>query len=684
MATANTPGLRSIRSVGKGLPLRDDVPDFRTDLEPEDEDVDDASNARRLADQRVEGLSPSAYAPFILLRDAIPADLRDRLVAGHRMCLVARIPRTAWVQPIGEALRAVIGDLRADAGLEIGHGMAFAEKHYRGAGLEIDLVVSSLREAHVIVPLLPKETLNHVIPALADLELNLHPTGEMLAAAIRRQFPDAGAWPDEIDVLDVHPNAIELICQRAASGSHAFEMLGRLAQADRDERERKSGEKKVETEKQPESETDRRRRHAATPILRPTSPTLTDLHGYGAAAAWGADLVRDLHDYRDGRLPWSDVDAGCLLSGPPGTGKTLFASALAASSGLPFIATSYADWQSQGDGHLGYVIKGIRRRFEDALAAAPAILFIDELDTVGTRGQRGDADGWWSAVITSLLEHLDGTTRREGLVVLAACNEPSKIDPALLRSGRLDRRFEIGLPDEAALARIFAHHLPGGSAEAFETAATVLAGTTSGADVSRIAREARRAARRAGREIVADDLLSIAIPEETRSAETVRLVCVHEAGHAVAAFASGVSIDSLSIVSHEGLGGSVRGINIGGCGRLGDLERKVMILLAGRAAEDVLLGEPSAGAIGDLQEVTRLVGQIVGHVGLGGRLTSDEHVSTQEVESRLRDLYGRTLRLIGEHRSAVEALAQIAAQKRVLGKRALLDFAAEQGFEVRS
>lgn len=680
-------GLRAIAETAARYPLtldEIDTPDFRsdleTDIEPEGSMSDEQlERERSITNQRVEKMSASAYAPFILLRDAIPADLRERINRGHRLCLVARIPQSAWLEPIGEALKAVISTIRLEARLELDCNVAFAEKAYREARLEVGQVVAQLRHTHVVVSLAPDETLNSVIPAMSDLELNLYPTSETIGAAIRRRFPDAGEWPTEIDPIDVHPQAIDLVCGRATSGTHAFEMLKRLAWADRDERERKAEAKANE-----KPATAKKAVVAVEDILRPTSPRLNDLHGYGQAAVWAADLVRDLEDFGNGRLDWRDVDAGCLLFGPPGTGKTLFASALAASSGLPFIATSFAQWQGSRGGHLGDVVKAMREIFALAEKNAPCILFIDEIDSIPARGGSKEYDDYWRPIVNGMLECLDGTSRREGFVVLAACNDPSRLDPALIRSGRLDRRFEIGLPDEAALARIFAHHLPGGDVTAFETAATVLAGTTSGADVARIAREARRAARRAGREIRADDLLQIAIPPETRSAETVRLVSVHEAGHAIAAMAMGALVEALSTISDNGAGGSVRGEHGDSCGRLGDLESRVVILLAGRAAEEVVLGEPSAGAVQDLQEATKLVSQIVGHLGLGGRLVSDGQASTPEVEARLRDLYGRTLRLIGEHCAAVDALAQIASEKRVLGKKALEAFAASHGFEVRT
>jgi cell division protease FtsH len=113
---------------------------------------------------------------------------------------------------------------------------------------------------------------------------------------------------------------------------------------------------------------------------------LSQIHGLGAAQDWGLALIRDLHDYEAGRLPWAAVDKGCLLTGLPGTGKTSFARAIAREAKGHFVATSYAQWQSHRDGHLGHVTQAIRNAFAEARRNSPSILFIDEIDSVPRRG----------------------------------------------------------------------------------------------------------------------------------------------------------------------------------------------------------------------------------------------------------------------------------------------------------
>ena len=138
-------------------------------------------------------------------------------------------------------------------------------------------------------------------------------------------------------------------------------------------------------------------------------------------------------------------------------------SALAASSGIGLIATSYTDWQSAGEAHMGTLIKRMRQVFDVVGRNGPVIVFIDEIDAIPKRGSQssGRHDDWWTAIVTALLQCVDGNFPTEEVIVLAACNHGDNLDAALIRSGRIERRFDIGLPDEEALKQIISHHLPG-------------------------------------------------------------------------------------------------------------------------------------------------------------------------------------------------------------------------------
>ncbi|MBO3762566.1 ATP-binding protein [Ciceribacter sp. L1K22] len=187
--------------------------------------------------------------------------------------------------------------------------------------------------------------------------------------------------------------------------------------------------------------------------------TVETLCGYGAAQAWTRDLKADLELWREGALTWPEMSTKLLLSGPPGTGKTTFARALCNTLQVPLLVTSVANWLEPG--FLGDVLQRMSAAFTQASKHAPAILFIDEIDNIGSRANAGSRqhDDYWVSLINRLLELLDGATKTEGVVIVGATNLPEKIDPALLRSGRLETHVRIPLPDVETLTGILTHHL---------------------------------------------------------------------------------------------------------------------------------------------------------------------------------------------------------------------------------
>jgi ATP-dependent Zn protease len=443
------------------------------------------------------------------------------------------------------------------------------------------------------------------------------------------------------------------------------------------------------------------RRHAearagtAGTARRTPDLSLDTLPGMGEAAIWGQELALDLGDWRAGMIPWDDVDRGILLYGKPGTGKTTYARALATTCKVPLIATSVTGWQAAG--HLGDLLAAMRASFAEARDKAPCILFLDELDSIGVRAEfTGEHKTYGIQVVNSLLECLDGIEARPGVVVVAACNDPATIDPAILRAGRLDRMVEIPLPDLDARAAILRYHLGpdatrcddedeaddkgdipfgrDGDGSTLTRIAARLSGAT-GADIERLVRDARRLARRARRPLRPDDLLSLLPPPIRLSDDERRRFAVHEIGHALAIVM--LSPNELQSVWMTGAGerGLADGIIAAATSRpiprvvftLDDLEAELVTLMAGTVAEAVILGNRSTGASGagnsDLSRATLLAARIELHHGLGvtltslsadggrdlGRLLRQDEGMRNRVEMRLRAAFGKAEAIVRAH-----------------------------------
>lgn len=424
----------------------------------------------------------------------------------------------------------------------------------------------------------------------------------------------------------------------------------------------------------------------------PTS--LSDLAGMDEAVAWGQALARDLADYGAGRLPWSDVDRGCLVYGPPGIGKTTFARALARSCSVPLLSGSLAERQAHKDGHLGDLLKAMRACFDEARRSAPCILFIDEVDGFGDRAKFAHQHRDYSIqVVNGLLECLDGLSGRDGVVVVATCNDPSVLDPAILRAGRLDRLIGIPLPNRLALCGILRQHLGADLPDAsFSCVALKLLGGT-GADAERVVRSTRRRARHAGMPLLTEDLLSEVrsrLGSDERSSEYRRIVAVHEAGHALlGALTSPIGITKVTIQATNGAAGRMtpnwlREHQAPTRARIGTVLR---CMLAGRAAEALLLGEVSAGSgdgeDSDLARATWLATASFNAFGTEsdeddlawfglpspegvGFLLTTRPLLAQRVQSKLAEAYAGAREAIVEHRTVVERIAELLLERGTL------------------
>lgn len=412
-------------------------------------------------------------------------------------------------------------------------------------------------------------------------------------------------------------------------------------------------------------------------------PSLQDMFGYGRAKDWGLELAVDLIDWQRGKLDWSEVDTGIVLSGPPGVGKTQFAAALARQCNVPIIATSLARWQSTG--HLGDLLKAMRIDFEKAKESAPCILFCDELDSFGDRNSFAhDKRDYSIQVVNGFLELVDGLEGREGVVVIGATNALDRIDPAILRPGRLNRHVAIPLPTATDRIAILQQQLGQKLPRKHHPRLKAATNGFSGADLAKVARDAKRIARRAKRDVTMADIAK-SLPEMVAiTGELRRALAVHEAGHTIAVIAldhgkfyGAMIIDHTRNDSETVPGGGAYFEVPNVAYRTVKTYRdRIVVLLAGIAAEEVLLGAVSdgagAGPNSDLAQATRVATMLQSGMGMGNRLRhslakSDRDLETLRlhdpdvavwVDDVLRTEFERAKQVIRSHLKLVEAIAE--------------------------
>ena len=320
---------------------------------------------------------------------------------------------------------------------------------------------------------------------------------------------------------------------------------------------------------------------------------LDDLFGIDMVKHWAKHLISDLKLAAAGKIEWREVDRGALLVGAPGTGKTTVARAIAAEAGVYFKAVSPpVDWMT-GNG-LDESIGKMAATFAAARQQAPAILFIDEIDSIGSRENfQGNNASWSTAFLDALLTEIDGFESNRQLVVIGATNYQDNVDPALRRAGRLDREIRLPLPSAQALrgklkAELdrYEHDLAAGQLDECANSAIGL----TGADIEVLVRGARRRARTDGqRPIHVTDVMDeiFRIPPEAErhpliGDELVR-VALHEAGHAVVGLSLPSLADQVRVASVIPNGEGAQGfVGIGPSGsaqtRAGIRDRLCMIL----------------------------------------------------------------------------------------------------------
>ena len=405
-----------------------------------------------------------------------------------------------------------------------------------------------------------------------------------------------------------------------------------------------------------------------------------DVAGADEAKAELREIVDFLRDPKRFRELGATVPKGVLLHGPPGTGKTLLAKAAASEANAKFFAQSAASFVEM---FVGLGAARIRRLFRMARKSRPAIIFIDELDAVGaTRGN--DVSGEKDQTLNQLLVEMDGFSGSDEVVVIAASNLIEKLDPALMRPGRFDRQIYVAPPDLAGREAILRVHIKNKPAADVDLGlvAKQTAGLT-GADLANICNEAAIFAGRAGRNTIFTQDFNAALERVIAGMESSRvmtdhekrIVAFHEAGHALCREML-PSVDKLHKVSIV-----PRGHALGYAMSLPeedrylkskeDLTQRLIVVLGGRVAEQVVFGSITTGASDDLRKANEISRAMVTEFGMGSSMSSRRLAVDDYAIS------DNTRRLVDEEQADLTDVAWRRAQHLIVTNRDLLDALAE-------
>ena len=420
--------------------------------------------------------------------------------------------------------------------------------------------------------------------------------------------------------------------------------------------------------------------------------------------------VREIIDYLKNPKQFTDMGAripkGLLMVSPPGTGKTLLAKAVAGEADVPFFSISGSDFVEM---FVGTGASRVRDMFKKAQQAAPCIVFIDEIDAVGR--QRGAGMGGGNdereQTLNQLLVEMDGMGENKGIVIIAATNRPDVLDPALLRSGRFDRQITVNLPDKKgreAILRVHARNKKLAKDISLESLAQRTPGF-SGADLENVLNEGAILAVRDKRKLITMDDLDEAIDRvmmgpakksKKYNDDDKRLVSYHEAGHAVI----GIKLKDADMVQKVTIipRGDAGGYNLMTPREEKYFHRKreymaqITGLLGGRVAEELVFGEISAGAVNDIEKITKIAKAMVrvfgmsslgpiqyadpqGNVFLGRDYNNGNNYSAgvaaeidKEVRKIVDECYEDCKRILSENRDLLDLIANTLFEEETLTK----------------
>lgn len=365
----------------------------------------------------------------------------------------------------------------------------------------------------------------------------------------------------------------------------------------------------------------------------PSDVTFDDVAGLENAKRDLWEVIEYLRNSRRYQKIGAKLPRGILLMGPPGTGKTLLAKAVAGEADAPFFSISGSEFVEM---FVGVGASRVRDMFENAKKEAPAVIFIDEIDSVGrSRGAGlGGGNDEREQTLNQILSEMDGFSPWHAVIVIAATNRPDVLDPALLRPGRFDRKIAMELPRREARRKILQVHtrqVPLAQGVDLEHLAGLTVGF-SGADLENLINEAALLAGRDGKSEVGMDLLQRARDrivlgnkrDSMLNENEKRRVAFHESGHALLAclLSHTDPLERVSIIP--------RGRALGATEQLPDEERynlsesylkdRIEVMLGGRVSERIIFGEASSGAENDLQQATSLARRMISRWGMSAKL----------------------------------------------------------------
>ncbi|WP_432775732.1 ATP-dependent zinc metalloprotease FtsH [Brevibacillus gelatini] len=423
--------------------------------------------------------------------------------------------------------------------------------------------------------------------------------------------------------------------------------------------------------------------------------TFDDVAGADEEKAELEEVVEFLKDPRKFNAVGARIPKGVLLVGPPGTGKTLLARAVAGEAGVPFFSISGSDFVEM---FVGVGASRVRDLFENAKKNAPCIIFIDEIDAVGRQRGAGLGGGHdeREQTLNQLLVEMDGFGGNEGIIMVAATNRPDILDPALLRPGRFDRQITVDRPDikgREAVLKVHARNKPLGDDVKLDVIARGTSGFT-GADLENLLNEAALLTARKNKKQISmkeiDEAIDRVIAGPAKKSRVVseeerRLVAFHEAGHTIIGYhlRNAEMVHKVTIIPRGQAGGYT--VMLPKEDRFfatkTDLLDKIVGLLGGRVAEELVLGDISTGAHNDFQRATAIArsmiteygmsklgpmqfGKSQGQVFLGRDYGNERNYSDQiayeidlEMQNIINECYARCKELLTKHRDQLDLIA---------------------------